>query len=360
MPPTIQHSLPGAIVIASPLGVDDLFNFNRFTPPTGGPSYESAFSKRRKHAFGLSISDMRSTTTAEEEWESFLQHIASAGQTFWFRDNVSKVRRHIFCGYGDGSRLTFPLGMDGLTSADVFVDGRYESSTTIEAVANLYVSDESANPQSAIAHEAAGTGLATGNLSLFDGFSADGLNCILADPTGSGANHEVFPSEYVSVTIGEEYTGHVAVRKSTSTEEIFKARISWYDSVPSLLSSDDSATITGLYSSWRTATVTATAPASAVYARISAIRTTSSALNFFAACYGICRRDLDLWWLPSRAPSTITFSTAPSLGDEVTAKAEGFPIRWVFLVDNPSWESWYAGDIVIDSFSVEECWRKLW
>lgn len=316
-----EIAFPEALPLATPFDFGFVSASVGVDSPLGGGQQGTAWEERLRSTYRLQPAFFGHTTTKLETYQAFLHDIALGARPFWLRETISRAHRRLLCGpLADGTRTTFPISCMAPTSVTVLNAGApVTSGYTVHAVANVLTDNQ---------HSAA---------SSISDLEASDANCTIARETAIApvgtTSVKVTPVSSVGNIGFQQVDWYPVAATVTELTAIisflgagtFQAVIMWFDEFFGWLSSS-SANVTGDTSAWVTQSVTATAPASAVYAKIQAFRTTTSANVWYAGALALNRGDYDRSHLPSRAPGLVEFTAAPTDGNRIEAHATGYKL----------------------------------
>lgn len=315
------------------------------------------FSERASATYQLALTDLLDDTDKLRQLVAFANHVKVQLTPFWLMEAIQKTHLKQPCDLvGDGSRTTFfcpfrPTDAAALTAGHFFVAGAPQfSGYSTHMLSNLLTDDQASAVAGTTGSEKVG---AAGTLTKTDMVSADGLTCFKVTPSGSGA-HGVQQTDAActAAVVGQDYTAHAGL----SGVGTFRAGIEFLTSGYATIGSIQySSTFTGSETEFQYATKTYTAPATTVFARCIAERSSSSSAVVFADCLGILPGDLTRWFLPSAAPCAVEFATAPTTNQRVEAAIAGQLLALVRLM-NPelSWSEILEGDALVRRLKMQQ------
>jgi hypothetical protein len=294
-----------------------------------------------------------------EQWEAFWHQINGGAAAGYIVDPISATHRDLICGpITDGTMTTYPLPLvyPAVSTSKSFKDG----APTVPGTASMDRESNQLTDIQAACDGGVTTGLATYNavsISAVSYTALDGLYCVEVDPSGAAPNLGVTltaSSTYMpTVTVGNDYTVQASFL-STNAAHDYRVTLDWYDSTPSHLSYTAGSDETGAAGTWVHCRTTGTAPSSAAYVRIIAIRPTSSDAIFCVDCLGVSRGDYETWHLPSQSPGLIEYNSAPSAGQRVTATATGKRVTRCRFEPGTRWSMTAAGHSMVRSIRATE------
>lgn len=359
---TVYHTLPSVLGYRAEggLGITPMRECI-VTPRANGPQESTTYWDAERARYEVELCPFPSTdTTRMPAWMRFLEQIQYRRYPFYLLETFSRAHREMFSAHADGTLTTFPVPVLTPSSLDLeSVNGVYATiGTTLYAAANLLTDDQASveTDDYSTVLEVVGTAALTRKATV----SCDGLSCARIAPTGGAQANvgvAVTSASAPAATAGVKYTG-MASFLPTAASATGIVRLTFLNAQREVIGSpSDSASTTIAATEWTQVTVTATAPATTAYVKVSAIRTTSSAAVLWVDCLGIAPGDYTHWHLPSVSPGLMVYASAPAANAVIRVHVTGRRLAKVRMTEaSQSWKWEKPGRAIVNKFTATEEW----